>query len=493
MEIVEQYLTNGYTNQTESSIDAKADLNLDISKSSKVTDYFDYIYSYPPKIKIKWNTLDELNEDLFIGSNYGVLEHSLPFLDFIADWFFTESQEDATSENYSKSQYVDGFLDKINSSNFFLKKTKKIQSALSNVPVFVIVNGQGEIVLSKPANLLEPKNLNSYLGGKLYDVCGGFDPLVEKNSELGLFFLDQTDAEKYLKEVARADFEGVQTVGLSTHCVSLDTAYKITREYHPGIDFRFVPKFSEVKELLTRNVGKADMVIEDEQQQLRFRRRNVNLFPYLNKLGAFLSPNSSFLQRNEYFKGVPIYIVQVSEEPRNFITEKYFNIVGALDTIYGRFIQSIDYTAGFGHNWIMQGSLQEKVDSDKFTNYVFFEKDQAIEFSKKNGRKVSRYKGSRNSNVAFMIRKPKIFVYNLEDFIEDWEDTILGQSMDNEDLVKPIFKSKGNYFVSPHDSSLEVENYYMDKNPTPLKDWAHTLNVKFRVFKRAAGIFFSIN
>ena len=52
--------------------------------------------------------------------------------------------------------------------------------------------------------------------------------------------------------------------------------------------------------------------------------------PYLNKLGAFLSPNSSFLQRNEYFKGVPIYIVQVSEEPRNFITEKYFNIVGAL-------------------------------------------------------------------------------------------------------------------------------------------------------------------
>ena len=32
---------------------------------------------------------------------------------------------------------------------------------------------------------------------------------------------------------------------------------------------------------------------------------------YLNKLGMYLSPISSFLQRNEYFKGVPIYIVQL--------------------------------------------------------------------------------------------------------------------------------------------------------------------------------------
>ena len=26
-----------------------------------------------------------------------------------------------------------------------------------------------------------------------------------------------------------------------------------------------------------------------------------------------------------------------------------------------------------------------------------------------------------------MVRKPKIFVYNLEDFLEDWEDKINGE------------------------------------------------------------------
>ena len=52
---------------------------------------------------------------------------------------------------------------------------------------------------------------------------------------MGLFFFNYLDAEKYLKEVARSDFEGTQTVGLSVHSISLDSAYKITREHHPGI------------------------------------------------------------------------------------------------------------------------------------------------------------------------------------------------------------------------------------------------------------------
>jgi hypothetical protein len=64
-----------------------------------------------------------------------------------------------------------------------------------------------------------------------------------------MFFLDSVDAKKYLEETARADFQGTQTVGLSIQCISLKSAYKITREYHPGIDFRFIPNFEEIKEL----------------------------------------------------------------------------------------------------------------------------------------------------------------------------------------------------------------------------------------------------
>ena len=47
-----------------------------------------------------------------------------------------------------------------------------------------------------------------------------------------------------------------KTVGLSIHCISLDSAYKITREYHPGIDFRFVPDLREVKGLLNNKINK---------------------------------------------------------------------------------------------------------------------------------------------------------------------------------------------------------------------------------------------
>ena len=41
-------------------------------RTTQLTNYFDAIYSYPPKIKIKWDGVDELKEDLFIEYNYGV-------------------------------------------------------------------------------------------------------------------------------------------------------------------------------------------------------------------------------------------------------------------------------------------------------------------------------------------------------------------------------------------------------------------------------------
>ena len=50
--------------------------------------FFTDLYSYPPKFTIKWDSLDELNDDLLLENNYGVLEHSIPGMDFIQDWFF---------------------------------------------------------------------------------------------------------------------------------------------------------------------------------------------------------------------------------------------------------------------------------------------------------------------------------------------------------------------------------------------------------------------
>jgi len=352
--------------------------------NSKTVDFFEDLYSYPPKFTIKWDSLDEFKNDLFFDHNYGVLEHSVPFIDYIEDWFFLGSpNQEALGENYSRQEYIDGFLDKVNTSNFYSQKTKDIQTALSTVPVFVILNGHGEIVLNKPAAVVGSNNINTYLNKIVYNFCGAFDSNTESRNKLGFFFLNPSDAEVYLEEIAKTDIEGTKTVGLSIHCIGLDAAYKITREHHPETDFRFIPNFAEVKNLLINKIGTSDAVVEDDQQQLRFRRRTVNQFTYLEKLGKVFSISNSFLHRNEYFKGVPIYVVQTFDTPRNILAESYYITLGVLDNIYGRFIQSIDYPMGFGHNWIMQGSIEENKNSKNLTNYIFFEEKEAVKFIKK--------------------------------------------------------------------------------------------------------------
>ena len=37
--------------------------NITAKLDSKISDYFDYIYTYPPKLRIKWSTIDNLNKD----------------------------------------------------------------------------------------------------------------------------------------------------------------------------------------------------------------------------------------------------------------------------------------------------------------------------------------------------------------------------------------------------------------------------------------------
>ena len=489
MAIIKGCPNDFYLNQSESGLQVNNNTQIEFNKELKTTDYFDYIYSYPPKIKIKWDKLDDLKNDFFVASPYS-RKHKLYTDDFIDDWTFSKVSEKSIFSSYPKSKYFDGFLDKLHSSNFFLKKTKKIQCALSNVPVFVILNGNSEIVLSKPSNVLGSKTPTTYLNEKLYDYCGDFDPIVEKKSELGLFFVNYLDAEKYLKEVARNDFEGTNTVSLSIHCISLDSAYRITREYHPGIDFRFVPDFTEVKELLVNKIGISDTIVADRQQQMRLRYRNTNVFPYLNKLGGYLSPHFSLLQRNEYFKGVPIYIVQLNDKPRNFLFEQYFNIIGRFDVIYARCLQSLNYVAGFGHNWVIEGSIEDL--SDKFDNYIFFEKDQAQKFSKKHGRKVVRYKGGRLLTTEYIVRKPKIFIYNLEDFLENWEDSIHGKLTNNKNIAGKIFESENNYFIAPITSSNKLNSFSKNDRSSTFKNVAQSANIKFRVLKHTLGVFFRL-
>ena len=465
------------------------------TKDSKAVNFFELLYSYPSKFKIKWNALDELKEDLFLPANYDVLEHSFPFIDYIDDWLFSSNGEEAQSnDGYNFKDLREGFLDKRYSSNFYQKQTTSIQKTLSSVPVYVILNGLDEIVLTKPRNLEGSQSFNTSVKQVIYDYCGAFDSSLERRQQVGFFFTNRLDAETYLQEIARSDVTGTETVGLSIHCIGLDSAYNITREHHPGIDFRIIPDLQEVKDLITKNISKSSIIVEDEQQQLRFRRRSVNLISPLGELGRLLSPSSSFLQRDEYFKGVPIYIVQTTNTPINIAVDQYFNLLGLLDIAYGRFIQTFDSLLGCGHNWIMQGSLKDVGCSDQFTNYVFFSEKSAEQFVKQNGNSIARYPGSRTSNAEFLVRKPKIYVYNLEDFIELWEEKILSDKDNN--LSKTIFNAKQTLFIPPEFNYREAQNFFESGDSNSVtrttKQILQTISVKSKVFTSFVGILFSV-
>jgi hypothetical protein len=124
MAIIKGCPNDFYLNQSESGLQVNNNTQIEFNKELKTTDYFDYIYSYPPKIKIKWDKLDDLKNDFFVASPYSI-KHKLYTDDFIDDWTFSKVSEKSIFSSYPKSKYFDGFLDKLHSSNFFLKKTKK--------------------------------------------------------------------------------------------------------------------------------------------------------------------------------------------------------------------------------------------------------------------------------------------------------------------------------------------------------------------------------
>jgi hypothetical protein len=493
MTIIETCNINGYLNEITNYLG-----NFQISpnqKQTRFTSYLDSLYSYPSKVKIKWDALDEFTNDRLIEENSNKLDDSFPFLDFMEDWFLNTTSQKLVSKDYSVQQYINGYLDKVHSTNFYSKQTKPIQQALEQVSVFVILNGNGEIILSKPSNDLAQKNLKSFLNEKVYDFCGAFDSSVEKRQQLGLFFMSRLDAEMYLKAAAQSDIDGTQTVGLSINCIGLDAAYKITREYHPGVDFRFVPDLNEVQDFLATHVSKPDIVVEEEQQQLNFRPRSTNVFPYLEKIGFRLSQTigtRSLSQNNDYFKGVPIYIVQVKNTPRNILKEQYYNVVGTMDTVLGKIIQPLEYVVGLGGNNTVQGSLENESTSGESVNYVFFEKMQASKFVQQQGRNVARYNGARISDLDFLIRKPKIFVYNLEDFIESWEDTFTVEAK-NSQKTSTIFQAQKTYFVSPTKTTEEILQFKQTYKSKPLNNMLQALGLKARVLKRNIGIFISVD
>lgn len=440
--------TTGYMDHYLASIDYQTIPNgsFRISYASKTLNFFEDLYTGPPKFRIKWNTIDELHDDLFMSYNYRVLNHNSSFIDATLDLFTKEEGSTVTQTNYPLAAFFDGYLNKITSTSFYKQHGKIIQEAFQPIPIYVILNGQGEIVLATSTDSLTA--LNPTVNETIYDFCGDFDAFSAQSRQLGLFFMSKRDAQVYLDTIAKADTQGTKMLGLSIHCLGLDFAYRVVHEYHPTIDFRFVPDLVEVQQLMeARAISNSNLVFEDEQQQRRLR----GLKPWF----------SSFLkvaQDTEYFKGVPLYIVNVDESENNFFIERYYNILNFVDAVASKVIRLA--MLGFDKNGILEVSSQQHLKSTNKKVYVFFEHQEALKFCNSYGRKVTRYNEAKLNLLKPFTKKPKILVHNLEDFTEMWEESILQPTVVNSSKSSKIkLVSQRPILIPSNQSRSEVEAY----------------------------------
>jgi len=391
---------------------------------STLVEYINGLHIYRNEVAIDWNLRNTSSKIFELRNN---LLKSLK-----------KTYENKCSDNsYFPNFFSEKYRNKSFSSEFYEKKTKSIQQSLQNVPVYVILNGEGRIVLanSKKQNQTSLKNIGQY--------PNNVDDQTEKNPRLGLFFMSYNDAKLYLKEIAKTDTEGTKKYGLSISCFGLDFAYRVIREYHPGIDFRIIPDLDEMQKLLINYIGSPDMVIENEQKW----------FPVYQSLSS-----------NQSFKGTPIYIVQVKDIQKNLLFGRHTdskNLIKIINFRYKQIIRNLTTLYGNRSIPIMHGRLKNKVKKDTVA-YIFFEKETAVNFVKKVGTKVCSQPGTGLSKINSLINKPELFVYNLEDFLELWEESLIekGELMINMDTVSAESSIFDPYAVCMIPSKSSIENLF---------------------------------
>jgi len=406
---------------------------------SKTLDFFDDLYSYPPKFRIQWNILNNWQEDFFLSYNYRQTNNNFYFTEVLKD-FFTSGESDCIEKlEYPKKYYFDGYKNKVRSNYFYTNETKRVQNLVKNVPVYVILNGLGEISLAHSTERSPTSFKNS---NTIYQFCGDFDSSIEKNSKLGLFFMNKEDAEFYLKEIANIDSERTKSLGLSVHSFGLDFAYRIIREYHPDVDFRLIPDLKEVSDLLThRNTKSSPFTFDYEQQQFR----------------SLPQTSSKLFIKNQtnYFKGVPIYIVQVGSKPKNFWNSTFsslnypFRLVNnkLLTPIFQPFLNS-------PYHSMSANSLKVKDDRNEVQTFVFFEKAMAEKFCNTYKRSIQGYGNNTSYFNRLLTKEPVVFISNLENFFEYGEEGIKNNPQTSLEIVKMI--SETEVHVVPPTSSYEV-------------------------------------
>ena len=342
--------------------------------------------------------------------------------------------------------------------SFYKKRTTALQKKLSHVPVYVVLNGRGELVLANP------------------HVTNSTD------SKIGFFFINRQEAKEYLNNIVASDFIGTKTVGLSIHSVGLDFAYNLTRQSNTHTDFRFVPSFEEIRTLI-KSKKQRSLIFEIPNKQLqevnikKWKWQNIeNLskgwkwvketkngksrlglkFIKRNKREAFNKRLSlPYLQRThskyQSFKGVPIYIVQtVKVEKSKLASIK--PVIGKFETqpLEQQFKNSLKSR---GANLKVANKVAKEWQDDIAT-YIFFNKIQAENFCSKTKTTLKSIPGIKNVDVGTTINS-KLRVFNLEDFLEILENKMMNSTLfDEEQQMKTL---ENIYFIPDQDAINSIK------------------------------------
>lgn len=493
-------------------------------KHSSTSQFLKDLYTYPPKFRIKSkNALRPTDPTDNWPHIYRFKKFRLrklrrdQFYDFLTRRDIKQILQDIP---YYGRHFIKGYRTRRFTDRFYKEETIPIREALSKVPVYVVMNGRDRIVLARAKkDPLIPRS-NPVIN-QLYRSCGAFNDVVgqQRNVGLGLFFLSRTDAEAYMYDIMRQD-EGVATYGVALHCIGMDSAYEIMRQHHPTVDFRFIPDLGDLCTFMEKKMENRLLIFDREQQQVRWKfgihkplkYLLMDYWIYTTFYRLWMVPFFSFMKNDGYFKGVPVYLVQVNPGPSEskWTKEKYkesldeafsyFNkehrtvLAHVADETVGRAIKIISHMGGFRENLLMRGRIESASKESHVINYAFFSVDQAQsfvkewEFKKREHKEIYKpadrffddssgvipYAGSRgNMPYGQLVRRPKIYVTNLEDFLERWEESIIWKKYgwkpqildpynDREHKDRTIFDTRETVFVPKLQPASNFKPYLED-------------------------------
>nr|YP_010835261.1 hypothetical protein QLP26_pgp146 [Cryptomonas gyropyrenoidosa]WFQ82936.1 hypothetical protein [Cryptomonas gyropyrenoidosa] len=178
--------------------------------------------------------------------------------------------------------------------NFSCLYQKDLLTKLKNVPLYIVVNGNDEIITASIQNY---PTLNSieWIQKKYWDIFLPSQSVNKKN--INLFFLNYQDACRYLHEVCRQEPKDAEFSGLKIKIVGLDIFYNFSRIVNKNYHNQLIGDLKEIDIVLTK---------------------------LLYKKLYFLNPK----QRYDYnwFQGTPIFIIK--SHPNSFQTT--FTLMGHL-------------------------------------------------------------------------------------------------------------------------------------------------------------------